>query len=682
MKVPLSWLREYVEVPVEVERLAEALTLVGLAVEGIDKTGGDAVLDVDVTTNRVDCMNVYGVARELSVIYGRPLKPLELAFTETGAPAREALKVEIEAQDLCPRFCARVFDIRLGPSPAFVRDRLEQVGVRPISNLVDLTNYVMMEMGHPSHAFDLGRIPDGQLKVRWARAGEKVTTLDGAERVLAETMGVVAGPQLPLALAGIMGGATSEVSEDTRVVALEAAYWDPAATRRTAKTLGMHTEASHRFERGADPEAPATATARIAHLLERIGAGRARPGLVEATGRPQGPRTLSLRPARLDTILGTSVPHERTLAVLSGLGFAVSSGGDGSLGVRVPSWRGDVSREIDVIEEVARHHGLDKVPATMPPALRPGGLGPAQARERRIRDLLVGAGLTEAINFGFTANARPAAFGVSPVALQNPLSADHDRLRDALLPGLIDNLRTNLRQGRRDVALFEIGRVFAPSRSGEVLPREERRLAFLLCGSSRPRHWSEREIAVDFFAAKGLVELVAARLDHRDVTISDHEGLPPFLHPGQAATIRDTSGILGFAGAVHPDLRGELGLRDEVVVAELSLERWLVALERPLRVGSLERFPSVARDLSLLCDANARAADLTDTIRRAGGEALREAEIRDRYAGDPVPKGKISLTIGLRFQDASRTLTGEEVQAAVDRVVAELRGAGAEVRGE
>jgi phenylalanyl-tRNA synthetase beta chain len=682
MKIPVSWLREYVEVTVEVERLAEALTLVGLAVEGIEKSGGDAVLDVDVTTNRVDCMNVYGVAREVAVIYGRPLRPLDLRFPEAGAPAAQALRVEIEALELCPRFCARVLDVRLGPSPSFLRDRLEQVGVRPISNLVDLTNYVMMEMGHPSHAFDLGRIPEGHLKVRWARGGERVTTLDGVDRALDQTMGVVAGPDSPLALAGIMGGATSEVSENTTVVALEAAYWDAAATRRTAKSLGMHTEASHRFERGADPEAPAVATARIAHLMERIGAGHTRPGLIETLGRPRQRRTVSLRLSRIDTMLGTSVSHERTQVILTGLGFGVSSAPEGTLGTEVPSWRGDVSREVDVIEEVARHHGLGQIPATLPPTRLPGGLPAAQARERRVRQVLVGAGLREALNLGFAPSALNPAFGAAPVMLQNPLSSDHDRLRHRLLPSLVENLRTNLRQGRADVALFEIGRVFAPPPTGEILPREVLCLAFLLSGAARPRHWSERPSDVDFFGAKGLVELLASALDARDVTMDDAKELPAFLHPGRAATIRDGSGILGFAGALHPDLRTELGLREEAVVAELSLEPWLQAEERPLRARSLERFPSVVRDLSLLCDANARASDLAARIRGAGGTGLRDVEIRDRYAGDPVPKGKISLTVGLRFQDASRTLTGEEVQAAVERVVAELRGMGAEVRGE
>src|SRR5213593_84493 len=259
MKVPLSWLREFVEVAVEPGRLGEDLTLAGFALDGLESDGKDAVLDIDVTTNRVDGMNVYGLAREVAVLYGLPLRPLELSLAEKGPAASEALEVGIEAPDLCPRFSARVLDVRLGPSPAWIRDRLESVGVRPIHNVVDLTNYVMMEMGHPSHAFDLARIPEGRLRIRWAREGEKLQTLDGVLRTLSPRQGVVAGPEGALALAGVMGGAASEVSEETKVVALEAAYWEPLAIRRAARALGMHTEASHRFERGADPEATVTA---------------------------------------------------------------------------------------------------------------------------------------------------------------------------------------------------------------------------------------------------------------------------------------------------------------------------------------------------------------------------------------------------------------------------------------
>ena len=349
MKLPVAWLKEHVDVPVEPRELADDLTLVGLAVDAVVGHGDDAVLELDITTNRVDAMNVRGVAREAAVIYGLPLKPLSTELRETGAPAAQALRVVIEAPELCPRFCARVLDVRMGPSPAWMRDRLEAVGVRPISNVVDLTNYVMMEIGHPSHAFDLARIPGGELHVRWAREEERLTTLDGVERRLTASMGVIAGPSGALSLAGIMGGASSEVSDETRVVALEAAYWNPLTIRRTARSLGMRTEASHRFERGADREATAVATARIAHLLQGIGAGSARPGLIDAHPAPQPLRSAVLRPSRQRTLLGVDVPDAKATAILTGLGFGIGAAESAGRRVTIPSWRSDVSREADLI---------------------------------------------------------------------------------------------------------------------------------------------------------------------------------------------------------------------------------------------------------------------------------------------------------------------------------------------
>ncbi|HEY7410038.1 MAG TPA: phenylalanine--tRNA ligase beta subunit-related protein, partial [Vicinamibacteria bacterium] len=309
MKIPLSWLKEFVEVTVEPRRLADDLTMVGLAVDGIETHGAETVLDLDITTNRVDAMNVCGVAREVSVLYGLPLRPPDTTLAEAGAPASQVLSVEIEAPDLCPRFCARVLDVRIAPSPAWLRDRLELVGVRPINNVVDLSNYAMMEMGHPSHAFDLARIPDHRIVVRWARAGETLRTLDGVDRALGPRLGVVAGPREPLALAGIMGGAQSEVTDDTRVVALEAAWWDPLAIRRAAKALGMHTEASHRFERGADIAMGPVGLDRLAHLAVKIGAGRVHHGMVERRAGERPGRKLRLRPQRVSALLGVEVPR-------------------------------------------------------------------------------------------------------------------------------------------------------------------------------------------------------------------------------------------------------------------------------------------------------------------------------------------------------------------------------------
>jgi phenylalanyl-tRNA synthetase beta chain len=681
VKVPISWLREFVDVAVEPQKLGHDLTMVGLALEGLERDGADAVLDLDITTNRVDCMNVFGVAREVSVIYGLPLRAPAIDFVEAGPPAEDALDVAIEAEDLCPRFCARVLDVRLAPSPAWLRDRLEQVGVRPINNLVDLTNYVMMELGHPSHAFDLRRVPAGRLVARWGREGETLTTLDGVERRVpaAPRVGFVACPEGPLALAGIMGGGSSEVSDETRTVALEAAYWDPLSIRRAARALGMHTEASHRFERGADPEAPPRALARISHLLAKIGGGTVRPGLIDRLPQPIDRRRTRLRPARLSLVLGASVPEGRAEAILSGLGFSLAQDAGDGIPVEVPSWRGDVTREIDLIEEVGRHHGLDKIPSRLPPGQSAVGLSRAQVRERQARELLVASGFTEVINLGFLPENGPLAGPGEALRLGNPLAEDQSALRRSLVfPGLLTALRTNLRQGRRDMRLFEIGRVFLGS---EGKPSEELRLGAVLAGEMRPSHWSERGRRADFFDLKGLLAPIAERL-RLPVLELEREGLPPFLHPGKSAVARKDGAVVGWIGALHPDLAEALELKDETFAAELRLSPLLEAPADVARLRPIARQPAVSRDLSIVCARETEAVALLDRARAAAGPLLREVQVADRYEGPPVPEGRMSLTLALRYQDPARTLTGEEVEASVAAVTRALHEAGAEIRGE
>jgi phenylalanyl-tRNA synthetase beta chain len=686
MRVPLGWLREYVDVSEEPARLAADLSACGLEVGGVERDDDDAVLDVDVTTNRVDCMNVYGVARELAVLYGRPLRPLELSFQEQGAPASEALRVEVQAPDLCGRFVARVLDVSMGASPAWMRRRLEQVGVRPISNVVDLTNYVMMEMGHPSHAFDLERVPEGRLLVRWAEEGESLTTLDGQARRLGPRCGVVAGTRGALALAGIMGGASSEVSDTTRVVALEAAWWEPLAIRRAARALGMHTDASHRFERAADFEGPLVATARIAHLLARVGAGSTRPGLIDVVPVPRPRRGVRLRPARVGALLGASVPAARGDEILRGLGFTRRDGAPGAdaLEYEVPTWRNDVAREADLVEEIGRHFGLDRIPSALPPAHAAGGLTFAQTRERALRRVLVGAGLQEVVNYAFVPRVVAGGEAVvtasgEPVALSNPLSEEQAVLRTSLVfPGLLANLQTSLRQGRRDVRLFESGRVFVPGAGGT--PVEQPRLGLLLAGAARA-HWSEKPRGSDFFDLAGLIEALYTRLGLPAPELR-RDGLPDALHPGRAARVLHAGLPIGWMGALAPAVARAWECRDETLVAELDLTALLQARPGAVRVRALERFPGVARDLSLLCRAGTGAAELEVLVRAAAGELLRELAFVDRYEGPPVPPGHYSLTLGLRFQHAARTLAGDEVQTAIDGVIAALRAHGVEIRRE
>ena len=676
MKLPVSWLREYVDVPEEPARIGEDLTMVGFELGGIEGKGKDAVLDLDVTTNRVDAMNVYGLAREVAVIYSRPLRPLELSFEEKGDSAREALDVAIEAPDLCPRFSARVLDVRLGPSPAWLRERLESVGVRPINNIVDLSNYVMFEMGHPSHAFDLARIPEARLCVRWAREGEKLETLDEVERTLGPRAGVVAGPERALALAGIMGGASSEVSDETRVVALEAAYWNPLAIRRTAKSLGMHTEASHRFERGADPGGTTVATARIAHLLQKLGAGTTRPGLIDALPKPLERRQVKLRARRVSLLLGTEVSPEECERTLGGLGFDLEESGKAEWRVTVPTWRGDVSREADLIEEVGRHYGVHKVSSTIPASIGVGRLGPGQKEERVVRDVLVGAGLAETIEYTFV--GAPRQNGPEPIRLANPIAEQQSVLRTSLVqPGLLEALETNVRQGRRDVALFEIGRVFHAG--SDPLPVEERRLALLMAGAARGHHWSEPARAVDLFDLKGVLELVFERLSAGPLELDTEGARSEIIHPGQSAAIVLDGTAIGWLGALRPGVREG---REPVVLAELALTPLLEHGRAVDRFESLARFPAVERDLSIIADVGGAASQLVEIARKAGGDLLLRVEVKDRYDRPPVPAGKVSLMLGLRYQDPQRTLTNEEVQASVEAVIRELRGAGLEIRGE
>jgi phenylalanyl-tRNA synthetase beta chain len=669
MKIPIGWLSEFVECPKEPKKLADDLTLAGLAVDGIEKDGKETLLDLDITTNRVDAMNVFGIAREIGVLYGKPLKAPDTSVSEKGAPARDALSILILAEDLCPRFLGRVLDVRIGPSPAWLRERLEMMDVRSLNNVVDITNYVMLELGQPSHAFDLLRIPESALRIRWAKEGERLKTLDGVERALSPRIGVVAGPESPLGLAGIMGGASSEVSDDTKTIALEAAYWDPPSVRRASKALGLHTEASHRFERGADPEGPPLALDRIAHLLTKIGAGTARPGQVEA-GKAPARRKVGLRKDRVEALLGVEVPEERVRGILKGLGFGLDRGG-----YEVPSFRGDVSREEDLIEEVGRHYGFDKIPSALPATHSPGAFPPLLQKERALQKLLVGFGLTEVVTLVFVSESDAKATGSPVVALDNPLAEDQAALRNSLvLPGLLSVLQRNIRHGTQDVEIFEFGRVF--DKGG----REVRRLGILLAGAGRKADWSERGRPADFFDLKGILESFPARLEVRPFTL--RSDARPFLHPGRSARLERDRVVLGYMGALHPDFCEKWEVKGEVLVAELDVEPLFANPPQAVRVEALPRFPVVSRDISVVVNAGMAASSVAEAAKRGAGKLAKDVFIVDRYAGPELKAEGVALTVTLRLQDPERTLTSEEAQASVGGAIRALKELGAQIRGE
>jgi phenylalanyl-tRNA synthetase beta chain len=405
-----------------------------------------------------------------------------------------------------------------------------------------------------------------------------------------------------------------------------------------------------------------------------------RPGVNDRRPVAREPLLVALRPVRLSGVLGVEVADDKTRTILGGLGFVVRGETGGATSYEVPSWRGDVSRDVDLIEEVGRHVGLDKIPSTIPPAREVEGLRLPQKRERALRDLLVGFGLDEIVNYAFVSDELARALPDPRAALANPLSEDQGVLRRSLVvPGLLSTLTTNLRRGRRDVRVFEIGRVFHPA---SPLPLEERRLGVLLAGAMRPAHWSEKARAADFFDAKGIIEAVGPRLG-ASLEIRRGDGaLPPHLHPGRAALVYLGEAVLGSLGALHPDLAQAWEIRDEIVVAEISLEALLAVPASAARYQPLERFPDVSRDLSIVCEALVPAAEVAAQIRGAAGALLQTASVVDRYVGPPVAAGRVSLTFSLRFASRERTLTNEEVQASVERVVRALRSAGAEIRGE
>jgi len=677
MKVLYSWLREFVDVPAPAPDVAARLSVRGFAVEGIEGTGDDAIIDFEVMANRPDCLSIAGLAREVATAYGLPLRaPAEggphtaarPSLAPLAAVERSEIAVVLEDPALGPRYAGAVADVTVGPSPEWMQARLRSAGVRPISNVVDITNYVLLELGQPMHAFDFTKIGGAEIRVRTARPGERLTTLDGQSRTLSPETLVIADASRAIAVAGVMGGADSEVGPATRTIVFESASFNANSVRRTSKSLGLKTEASTRFERGVDPNLPLVAMQRACALLEATGAGRARGQVVDAYPAVATPRQLPLRRARLSGLLGLNVPEADVTRILGSLGFALAPG-DGGWTVSVPTRRVDVLREVDLIEEVARHYGYDRIPATFP-VLRtaPPPSDPRIAQARHLRSVLTGAGFFEAVTFGFIGESAAAAFAAAGdvAAIANPLSETFAVLRPSVLPGLLDALAHNRRREQRDVRLFEVGNVFTYTGG------ERRSLALAWTGASDLLHWSGASTDVTFFDLKGAVERVcrALRLDAETVA-----HVEPWLVPGQTAALVSGERRIGVLGRLTNALAERHGLPggDAVFVADIDLDAaGMAADSRDVHVVPLPRFPSVTRDVAVLVSDTLPAAALRATVRRAAPPSLVDVREFDRYQGKGVPEGKVSLALRLTFRAADRTLTDGEVQAAMDAVLAAL----------
>jgi phenylalanyl-tRNA synthetase beta chain len=637
---------------------------------------GTDVIELEITPNRPDCLSVYGVAREAAAATGTPLAAppwCEDPGTLEGDPP--GIEIVVECPELCPRFTARVLeDVTIGPSPLWLAARLLAAGMRPISNVVDITNYAMLLTGQPLHAFDLDRIAGGRLTVRRARDGESVTTLDGAQRTLDSEMVVICDADGPTSVAGVMGGARSEVGAQTTRVLLEAANWNGANIQRTAVRLGMRSEASGRFEKGLSPGTTLEAQAIATALFVQLCGARVLAGTVDVGGPGAEPAPIALRPARVEALLGAEIPAARCAAILTSLGFGVEE--DAQLRVAVPHFRrGDVTREVDLIEEVARIDGLERLPATLPPRRGAAGrLNHAQKLRRRAEDALAARGLSEIVGWSFTEPRLLERLRIGPgdpigqvVAIENPLSENWSIMRPTLLGSLLDAAERNTARGARDLALFESGTVFRAAPDGP-LAAEHHALAVLIAGDVVAANWREPAAPADFFAAKGLL---AAVLDTLGVQWAATAEQWPFLHPGRSACVLAGETRLGFVGELHPLVAAAWDLESAAVWA-IDLD--LVAALAPelVRYTPFGEYPAVREDLAVVVSDERSAGEVVAVVREAGGAELARVEVFDVYRGAQVGEGRVSLALHLEFRANDRTLTDEDVAARRAQIAAAL----------
>ncbi len=625
----------------------------------------DVVLEVAVTPNRPDCLSVLGLAREVAALYDLPLHLPAIELVEDPEPVTAHAQVVIEDPENCPRYTARmVVDLEVRPSPFWLRRRLQVSGLRAINNLVDVTNYVMLEYGQPLHAFDFNCLRQGRIVVRRPAASEAAfTTLDGQSRPLLHETLLICDAEQPVAIAGVMGGLDSEVTAATRTVLIESAYFHPPSIRRTAKRLGLSSESAYRFERGVDPEGVIPALNRAAQLMAELGSGRILKGLIDACPRPwQSPR-LTLRLSRTNAVLGTTLAKAQVKDILRRLQMPPVAADDDTLSVQVPSFRGDLTREIDLIEEVARLHGFAHIPVTRPRvemwARRPGK--EARLREQA-RELLVGMGFAEVINYAFqperlTTQLTGTAPGSEFVRLANPISEEQAVMRTALLPGLVETTRRNAAHLSRDLKIFELGMVFQP-RAGDQLPQETLLLAGLMTGARQTPAWNvPADIPVDYFDLKGVVENLLAGLLVEDVT---YQPAPQdFLRHG--TLIMAAGSHIGFLGELHPDAVERCELKQPAWVFEMNFSRLAAAAQDCPRFQPLPRYPAVFRDLAITLSAAIPAAQVQDVLFAHGRPLLVAAQLFDVYTGPPVPAGERSLAFHLCYRDPDRTLTEEDV---------------------
>jgi phenylalanyl-tRNA synthetase beta chain len=674
MRILPTWLREFVTVAADDRQLAEDLTSAGIAVESVAEENGETIYEMDLTTNRVDAMNHYGVAREASAIYGVELKPVQPKLPGgTAGPSTAAAKttppwlgmtageglfpIAIEDAEGCARYTGRIIrNVKIGPSPAHIARRLELLGSRSINNAADATNYAINELGHPTHAFDLDLLEGGAIIVRRAEDGEFLKTLDGVGRTLSSDDLVIADAEKPVALAGVMGGFDSMITEKTKNVLIESAWFDPASVRRTAKRHAMHTDASHRFERGADWGVTPLACDRVAELILDSAGGELIGQRIDVVARSLERPPIALHRSEVKRILGIDLSDPEIVGILGKLGFAVARA-NGDFRVTFPTWRLDVEREIDLLEELARVYGYNKFPNTLPSFAGAVIALPDEQKNAKVRETMLALGYDEAIAITFISEQDARTFSTTdPLALANPLSEEAGYMRSSLVPGLLDMVAYNLNRGNNDVRLFEAGEIFA--KCGER-HEEHRTLAFAATGDLVPANVHHPAGPYTFFHMKGDIEELLAAFQHQDLYFDTMT--PPYFHPGRSArAVLDGETVARF-GQLHPEVAAARKLRQDVFIAEVLLDRLYKRGLREPKYERISKFPAVERDFSLVFDDEVTFERMRSAVDALGIAEMQLFTPREIFRGEKVGAGKYSVLLHAEFQSKERTLRDDEV---------------------
>ena len=679
MKVQVDWLKDYTEIDVPTHELGHVLTMAGLEIEShetVELPDGEKseVLELNVTPNRGYCLSHIGVAREVSALLNKSLKlpdPLKTLESEWGTVAVEdRVSVENLEPELCPRYCALVIEnVKVGPSPKWLKDRLTAIGLRPINNIVDITNFVMMEYGQPLHAFDRDLLAGNKIIIRRAKKGEPFASLDGTELKLEPDALVIADGEKPVALAGIMGGINSQVSETTSHIVLESACFNPATVRQGSKKYGLRSDSSYRFERSVDLNGVVSAQARAALMMKELAGGGICLGRVDIYPETGKSINIPLRVGRVNQLLGASFNSEQVRDLLSRLGMEVLSQSE-NMEVKIPSFRPDLLREVDLIEEIARIDGFDKVDTVYPVAgVRPVRISPRQNIAKKVREVFCCAGFAETVHYSFIERAYAEEFKTAfaseqVIALKNPLSSDYDTMRTSLLPGLLKTAGLNLSKGQKPLKLFEVGSVYSSDSTG--LRTEKAVLSAIVLGPYEPTPWKPRGGEYDFYDLKGTLETLITHLHLKLEIFPDSK---PFLLPGKSVRVQIDDRELGYMGQMAP----EQNLVAELNVYALELDLGALEKSSSLRFQPIPKFPETYRDISILVDRSVTSQKAADLILKTGCPLIQKVDLYDHFEGKKIQADKKSLTFALSFQSAERTLSDNEVNPLFEKIVQTLK---------